>query len=119
MATGSAQVADNHFVHDTHLGAAQPVGRHRRVVEDSDEFLRVFYGPAHIPYLVGMIKLVTDQSLRYLYLFLPVVRAGHVPKTTFADVLRACRRGDLEGALHSLKETHRSSAEILDIALRD
>ena len=85
----------------------------------SDEFLRVFYGPAKIPYIVAMIKQVTDQSLRYLHLFLPVVKAGHVPKTTFADVLNACRRGDLAGALMALDETHRASGEILDIALRD
>jgi DNA-binding GntR family transcriptional regulator len=107
------------------LDRADELFRRRRLVDDtaewrrlSDEFLKTFYGPGNRPLTIEMIKLVTDQALRYWYACLPYRKTDTTPRASFIDVVEACRRRNLDDALQLIAEAHRGSKETITEVLK-
>lgn len=84
----------------------------------SDDFLKAFYGPGNRPLTIEMIKLVTDQALRYWYACLPYRKTDTTPRASFLDVIAACRRRNLEESLQMIADAHEGSKETITEVLK-
>lgn len=106
------------------IDLAEGLFRKRSAAKDTETWLRysrefneVFYGPAKKPHIIKTIISITVLSLRYWHACLVVVPGGMFPRASFLDVLTACRRGDLDGAVAAIHELHIGAQETLRTAL--
>jgi DNA-binding GntR family transcriptional regulator len=116
------------FAHQTPeaLDRAEQVYRARSATGDpaewkrlSDEFLDAFYGVCDQPFLISLIRYVTDQGQRYWHVLLPLAQKAGPAPVSFLDVIAACRQGDLPGARNAVAAAHEGLRSLLMQALAE
>lgn len=77
------------------------------------EFLTTLLRPANRPLLMTILKDLHDQTVRYAHAYLAPWNRNKTLRSVYRSVVRACRKGDLETAVETLKTGYEKASKVL------